>query len=175
MVGPLDAGEDRIDRRLGHVAMAHLGHRRFLATAHAGCAHDPHAIACSAGEFLQQRRCAETFAGEAVANPDRQRRRRALALHHHVEVRVEGRDLVDLGHGEAHLGRERRQVTGREAAVVVLDLVQMLDQQVLAPGLVSQQRADLCLRRWLHLPALLGVTRPAPPASGVSGRLISGR
>ena len=147
MVGPFDAGEDRIDGRLGHVAMAHLGHRRFLATAHAGRAHHPHGIAHSDGERLQQRGRAETFAGEAIADPDRERRRRALALHHDVEVGVEGRDLVDLGHGEAHLGRERRQVPRRKAAVVVLDLVQ------------SARSAGL--GAWARLPAARG-SRPAP-------------
>ena len=64
-------------------------------------------------------------------------------------------------------------MAGREAAEVVLNLVQMLDQQVGAPGLVAQQVADLLPRRGINLPALFGIARLAPPATGVSGFLIS--
>ena len=127
------------------------------------------------GERSQKRGRTETFAREAVADPDRQRRRRALAFHRHVEVGIEGRDLIDFRHGEAHLCRECREMAGREAAEVVLNLVQMLDQQVGAPGLVAEQVADLLLRRGIDLPALFGIARLAPAATGVSGFLISAR
>ena len=175
MVRSLDAGEDRFHGCLGDVAMADLRHRRFLAAAHARRPHHPHGVARRAGECVQQCRGAETLAGEAVADPDRERRGRALALHDDVEVGVEGRDLVDLGHGEAHLGRQRREVPGREAAVVVLDPVQMLDQQIAAPGRIAQQSTDFFLRRGIDLPALLGIARSATPAAGVSGCLSSAR
>ena len=175
MVRSLDAGEDRVDGRLGDVAMADLRHRRFLAAAHAGRPYHPHGFAYCAGKRVQQCRSTETLAGEAVADPDRERRGRALALHDDVEVGIEGRDLVDLGHGEAHFGRERREVPRGKAAVTVLDLVQVLDQQVAAPGLIAQQSTDFFLRRGIDLPALLGITRPATPAAGVSGCLSSAR
>ena len=175
MVRPFNAGEDRFHGRLGHMAMTDLGHRSLLAAAHAGCPHDPHVVSHGLGQRFQQTRSTNAFAREAVADPDRQRRRRALALHHHVEVRVERRDLVDLGHGETHLGRERREMTSREAAIMVLNRVQMLDQQVAAPGLVAQQRAHLFSRRRIDLATFFGIARPAPPATGVSGCLTSAR
>ena len=60
-------------------------------------------------------------------------------------------------------------MAGREAAEVVLNLVQMLDQQVGAPGLAAEQVADLLPRRGIDLPALFGIACLAPPATGVSG------
>ena len=86
---------------------------------------------------------------------------------------VESRDLVDLGHGEAHLRRERRQVTRGKAAVTVLDPVQMLDQQIATPGLVAQQRTNFLLRRRHDLPALFGIAGLAPPPAWMSGSLIA--
>ena len=82
---------------------------------------------------------------------------------------VEGRDLVDLGHGEAHLRRERREMARGKAAVTVLDPVQMLDQQIAAARRGAQQRANLLLRRRLDLPALFGVAGLAPPPARMSG------
>jgi hypothetical protein len=52
----------------------------------------------------------------------------------HVEMGVEGRDLVDLGERELHLLRQRGEVRGGEITVAVLDEVQMLDQEI-APAL----------------------------------------
>jgi len=45
---------------------------------------------------------------------------------------VEGRDLVDLGLRQPHLGGERRQMRAGNVPVVVLDQMQMLDQQIAA-------------------------------------------
>ena len=59
--------------------------------------------------------------------------------------------------------------------MVVLDPVQMLDQQVRAPGLVAQQSPNLFLRSRIDLTALFGVARPAPPATGVPGCLTFAR
>jgi len=67
-------------------------------------------------------------ARERLADADRQRARRRLALLHHVEVVIEGRDLVDLGERESYLLRERREMRGCKVAVAVVDPVKMLDQ-----------------------------------------------
>ena len=48
-------------------------------------------------------------AGQRIADPHGDRRRRRLALLHHVEMRVEGRDLVDLGHAPASSRRRARR------------------------------------------------------------------
>ena len=73
--------------------------------------------------------------------------RRRLAFLHDVEMRVEGRDLVDLGQRQLHLGGERREMRGREMAVAVLDEMQMLDQQIAPARPVAEQRAHLVERR----------------------------
>src|SRR3546814_7932097 len=52
------------------------------------------------------------------------------SLQHHVEMSVEGGDLVHLRQRHSHGVRERRQMRMRQAAVAILDQMQMLDQQV---------------------------------------------
>src|SRR5437879_13812490 len=54
---------------------------------------------------------------------------------------VEGRDLVDLGHRKLHLVGERDQMRGREMAVMVLDAVQILDQEIAPARRVFQEGA----------------------------------
>ena len=80
-------------------------------------------------------------------------------------MRVEGRDLVDFGEREPHLLGERREMRGGEAAVAVLDQMQVLDQKV-APALaLAQQRAHLLERARIDLAPLRRSGRLAPPAA----------
>ena len=89
-----------------------------------------------------------------------------LAFLHHVEMGVEGRDLVDFGERELHLLRQRGEMRGREMPVAVLDQVQMLDQQI-APALaIAQQRAHLVERLRIDLAAFGRPPRPAAAAFG---------
>ena len=88
----------------------------------------------------------------------------ARAVLHHVEMRVEGRDLVDFGERELHLLRERGEMRGGEMAVVVLDQMQMLDQQIAPARPVGEQRAHLVERRRVDLAALGRARRPAAAA-----------
>ena len=64
-------------------------------------------------ELVAQRRQqplrAHHLAGQAVADPDGERRRRRLALLDHVEMRVEGRDLVDRRPAAAASPRRARR------------------------------------------------------------------
>jgi len=60
-----------------------------------------------------------------------------------IEMVIEGRDFVHLRHRELHLRGQRRDVGGRDASVLVLDPVQILDQQIRAAGVVAQQRPHL--------------------------------
>jgi hypothetical protein len=119
----------------------------------------------------RSRSAPEHRAGDAVADPDRQRRGRRLALPDDVEVGVERRDLVGLGLRHPHLLGQRREVRRRDVPVPVLDQVEVLDQQVAAARQVAQQRPHLVQRPGRDLPparghapaalALAGVRRPA--------------
>ena len=83
---------------------------------------------------------------------------------------VKGRDLVHLGHGQPHLGRERLQVSSIQATVFVLHEVQVFDQQVTVARPVDKQCRNLVLRGWLELPSLVKCRRP--PASRARGYAV---
>ena len=74
-----------------------------------------------------------------------------------VEVRIERRDLVDLGHRQAHLVGEGGEMGGGDAVPSVLNQMQMLDEQVAVAGAVPEQLADLVES---------GLDRPAAPWAG---------
>ena len=74
--------------------------------------------------------------------------RRRLVVHDDVEMGVERGDLVDLDQRQPHLLGQRGEMARVQAAEMVLQQMQMLDQQVAAPLAVAEQR-----------PA----PRPAPP------------
>ena len=152
-----------LDRRIGrlvHLHMADGTDRRVIAGAHAGRAHDPHVRAERLRQILQQAIGTRHRAGQRVADAHGDRRRRRLALLHHIEMRVEGRDLIDLGLRELHLGGERGQVRAGDVAVLVLDQMQMLDQQIALARAVAEQRCDLVGRAGIDLPALGRAARP---------------
>src|SRR5215472_1545917 len=69
-------------------------------------------------------------------------------------MRVESRDLIDLGQSEPHLGRQCGKVSGREMAIAVLNEVQVLDQQIAPTLAVAKQRTDLFARLGIDLPTL---------------------
>ena len=98
------------------------------------------AAACGAGHRARQ----------AVAHAHGDRRRRGLAFLHHVEVVVEGRDLVHLGLRELHLLGQRREVRGREAAEAVLDAVQVLDEVLARARHASDEARDLGAGDGIH-------------------------
>ena len=54
---------------------------------------------------------------------------RSSPVRHHVEMGVEGRDLVHLRHRDLELFRQRLQMSLRQTALLVLDEVQVFDQQ----------------------------------------------
>jgi hypothetical protein len=53
---------------------------------------------------------------------------------------IKSGDLVDFRRGKAHFMRQRHDVRSGQAAMAILDLVQVLDQKIPAPGLVAQER-----------------------------------
>ncbi len=162
-------GPDReghlVGRRVVDVVVADLGHRRRVAMPHAGRAHHPDLERIEPlAECRHQLPRPHQLAGQAVADPDRQRRRRRLALLDHVEMGVEGRDLVDLGLGEAHLLCERCQMGGREMAEAILDQVQVLDQESAPARPALEQGAHRLEGRGIDLSAL-GPCQAAPLAT----------
>jgi hypothetical protein len=65
-----------------------------------------------------------------------------LPLHDDIEMGIEGRDLVDLDEGEPHGIRERREMARVQAAEMVLQEVEVLDQQVGAARTITEQSFD---------------------------------
>ena len=140
--------------------VAQFQHRRGVAAPHAGRAQ--HADLCGVQPLFQrrfQRLRPGQFTRQRIADTDGQRGRRGLALFHHVEMRVETCDLINLGHRQAHFFCQGTQMRGREMAKAVLDQMQKLDQQVAGARAVAQQRANSLPSRVLHLPTL-GVMPP---------------
>ena len=60
---------------------------------------------------------ARKLAGDRIADANRDRRRRRIAFLHHVEVVIERRHFVHLGHCHLHFGGERDEMRRGEAAV----------------------------------------------------------
>ena len=158
-------------RRVGlhHLHMADGADRRAIAGAHARRAHDAHVGAERLRQFLQQALGAGQRAGQRIADAHGDRRRRRLALLHHVEMRVEGRDLIDFGQRKLHLLRQRGEMRGGQMAVMVLDQMQMLDQQIAPARPVGEQRLHLVERLRIDLPALRRARRSAPAGSPALG------
>ncbi len=122
--------------------MADLGGRRGIARTDARRSDDTNSREVSRLHFGQQLLGAGEHATQTVADADGHLRRALLVVAHDVEVRVEGGDLVHFGHRDAQFFRKRMQVPGREAALAILDQVQVLDQERPLAGPVAQQGAD---------------------------------
>ena len=170
-IAGLDDGADRPLVHVVDVAMADLRHRGGVAAAHAGRSDHPHAVAEGIGQCLQQRPGAGQLARKAVADPHRDCRRRRLVLGEHVEVRVERRGLVDLGHRQAHLVGQRGEVRRADAVPAVLDQVQVLDEEVAVARTVAEQGADLVERGRVDLPSLRSGPRRTPPGARMAAAL----
>ena len=88
---------------------------------------------------------------------------------------VEGRDLVHFGQRQPHLVRQGRQVGGGQAAMLVLDQMQMLDQQIALARALAEQGLHLAQRRRIELPALRMRHGLAAPGAGMKACLAVGR
>ena len=119
--------------------MADRDDRRVMAAAYAGRAHDAHL-----GTELFRHSASELLAPASAQLKLSQTRtvtfggRSSPALDH-VEMRVEGRDLVDLGHAEFISSASACSAAG--GTLSILDQVQILDQQR-AARLIAEQRLD---------------------------------
>ena len=146
---------------LHHLHMADRADRRTVAGAHARRPHHPHIAAEPVRQVAQQMLAAGHGTGQRIANPHSDRRRRRLAFLHHVEMRIEGRDLVDFGQRQLHLLGERGEMRCREVTALVLDQMQMLDQEIAAALAIAEERANFGECRGIDLAALGGAARPA--------------
>ena len=159
-----DRGGHRLRRRRVDRVLADDGGRRVLAAADAGRADHPHVLAFEGCERLAQRVGAGHLARQRLADAHGDRRRRRLAFLDDVEVVVERRHLVDLGHRQAHLLRQRGDVRGRQVAEAVLQLVQVLDQEVAPARRLAEHRAHLGERRRIDGATLRPVAHAAASA-----------
>ena len=124
----LDGRRDTLRIRLEILHMTDGTDRRVVAGAHAGRAQDAHAGPEFLRQLGQQLFGASHRARQRVANPHGDGGRRQFALLHHIEMRVKGRDLIDLGQRQFHLGGQRSKMRGGKTAVFVLNKMQVLDQ-----------------------------------------------
>ena len=121
------------------MVMAHLRGRCHIAGTDAGRAQDPHIGQLLRLHLRKQLLRAGQHAAQAVADADGDLRRARLAVADHIEVGVEGRDLIDLRHRDAQLGGQGLQVLLGQAALRVLDQVQVLDEQRALARPIAQQ------------------------------------
>src|SRR6516165_5255249 len=133
----------RLDCGMLVQVVADSDYRRTMAPAHARGAHDPDPVAEPRAQIGEQLLCAGEFTTQAVAYSNRELGRWRFAIHDDVEMSVERGDLVHLDEREPHLLGERREVARVEAAEMVLQQMQVLDQQVAAPLTLAEQRLHL--------------------------------
>ena len=77
-----------------------------------------------------------------------------------LEVVVEARDLEHLDHRQAHFGRQRHDVALEQGAVMVVEGVQVLDQEI-APMAFGRCRADQGAHLGARLVTGLAALEPA--------------
>ncbi len=145
--------------------------RRLVAAAHARRPHDPHPVAEALAQLAEQRVGAREGAGQAVAYPHGYRRRR-LVVHDDVEMGVERGDLVDFCQRQPHLLGQRDEMARVQAAELVLQQMQVLDQQVAAPLALPEQCLHLGKRRRVELAALRLVRAAPPPGAGMDAAIV---
>ena len=155
----LDQRRDLLGGRVRDRILADDGDRRRLAAADARRVQDAHVLAEQRRQRGQQLARAGHLARDRVADAHGDRGRRRLAFLHHVEVVIEGRHFVDLGHRHLHLGRERDQVRRGEAAEAILNLVEVLDQQIPPARGIAEQREHVLARLRVDAAALRGRAR----------------
>src|SRR6267142_2761018 len=147
------------------------GGRSGLAASDAGRVQHAHVLAENSREFRKELARPGHLAGDRVAHAHRDRRRRRLTLLDHVEMVVEGRNLVDLRHRKLHLVGECDQTRGREMPVAVLDSVQILDQEIAPARIIPEQRPYFLPRLRIDLAALGPGTHSRRPGRNLASLL----
>src|SRR5512135_469354 len=88
-------------------------------------------------------------------------------------MRIEGRDLINLGERQPHFLGQRGKTRGREVTVAILDQMQVLNEKIAAALAVAKERAHFAERFGIDLTALGGAAGAVSGASDRRGRLIS--
>ena len=85
---------------------------------------------------------------------------------------IERGDLVNLGQRQPHLLGERHQMARMQAAEMVLQQMQVLDQQIVTPLALAEQRQHLVERGRVNLPALRMIEAAPPPRAGMNAPIV---
>ena len=171
-IAHIDGGGDIVHGGVLVQRMTDRDDRSAIASTHARGADNPDPIAEPAAQPLEQLHRAREFAAEAIADAHGQLRRWRLAVHDDVEMGVKRGDLVDLDEREPHFLGERRQMTRMEAAEMVLQEMQVLDQQVTPALALAEQRLHLCERRRIDLPPFRVIRPPTAPRARVDAAVV---
>ena len=108
----IDGGLDFFSGRDGNRILTDDRNRGRVAAADARRVQHPHAGPEGVAQGVEQLMRARQLACNRIADANGDGWRRRLALLHHVEVVIKGRDLVDLGQRELHLRGESHQMCG---------------------------------------------------------------
>ena len=117
-------------RSMSYFVLVHHRHWRLFTTPHTGrCNHFD--IACTQGftQLIEQRRCASHVTTEAIAHANCELRC-LLTLANDFKVMVEGGHLIHLSQRNVHEFGQGHQMTLMQAAMVIVDFVQMLNEQI---------------------------------------------
>ena len=151
--GRFDYQNHCLRRGLQHRVLVHHRHRRLLASAQAGCGNHPHPGTQYLWQPSHQFTRTDQLAAQAIAHAHRQSGDGRIVAQH-LEVVVEGGYLVDLGQRQVHQLGQCRQVPLMQAAVLVVEPVQLLDQQVSPVRRRAHQCPHLQHRRLIGLAPL---------------------
>jgi hypothetical protein len=136
-----------------HGGLSDHGNGGLFAAPHAGRRDDFHIVAQQSRKAIEQRLGAAKFTGQPVADPNGEPGG-SLPIAQDLEVVVERRDLEDFRHRHVHLARQCHQVPVVQAAILVVELVQVFDQQVATVRTGPDQSFHLGGRDGIRLAAL---------------------
>ncbi len=108
----VDGGFDRVGVGVENLLLFDDRHGGLVAGPNAGRGNDAYVGPKDAFQLFKKRSGALHRTGDAVADPYGHGRGRVLAFLHHVEVMIEGRDLIDLGLRHAQFSSQCGQIVG---------------------------------------------------------------
>ncbi len=151
----------------GRIFVERVAHRRdwcIVTSTHAWRADNANAGLQPFLQGFQQFPGTHQRAGQAIADAHSHRRRRRFAVHDDIEMRIKRSDFEHLHEREAHFLRKRDEMTGMQAAVSILQEMQVLDKQVGLARALAQDRPNLADRDGVRLPPARKL--PRLPAAG---------